>query len=53
MIPLSAPRRIVNDMLHFAKGIPTVPVQKRMALKALIEARGARTERPRLTAIFT
>lgn len=53
MIPLSAPRRIVNDMLHFAKGVPTVPVQKRMALKALIEAREACTERPRWTAIFT
>ena len=52
MIPLSVPRRIVNDMLHFAKRIPTVPVQKRMALAPLVEARAACTERPRWTAIF-
>jgi pyruvate/2-oxoglutarate dehydrogenase complex dihydrolipoamide acyltransferase (E2) component len=53
MIPLSIPRRMVNDLLYFAKGIPTVPVQKRMALKPLIEARAALNERPRWTAIFT
>jgi pyruvate/2-oxoglutarate dehydrogenase complex dihydrolipoamide acyltransferase (E2) component len=53
MIPLSIPRRMVNDLLYFAKGIPTVPVQKRMALKALIEARAACNDRPRWTAIFT
>ncbi len=53
MIPLSIPRRMVNDLLYFAKAIPTVPVQKRMALAPLIEARAALSERPRWTAIFT
>jgi pyruvate/2-oxoglutarate dehydrogenase complex dihydrolipoamide acyltransferase (E2) component len=53
MIPLSIPRRMVNDLLYFAKGIPTVPVQKRMALAPLVEARAACRERPRWTAIFT
>jgi hypothetical protein len=53
MIPLSVPRRMVNDLLYFAKGIPTVPVQKRMALGPLVEARAACRERPRWTAIFT
>ena len=41
MIRLSIPRRMVNDLLYFAKSIPTVPVQKRMALAPLIEARAA------------
>lgn len=53
MIPLSLPRRMVIDLLYFARGIPTVPVQKRMALAALVEARAACRERPRWTAIFT
>ncbi len=53
MIPLSIPRRMVIDLLYFARSIPTVPVQKRMALKSLIEARAACHERPRWTAIFT
>jgi hypothetical protein len=53
MIRLSVPRRMVIDLLYFAKGIPTVPVQKRMSLGALIAARAACKDRPRWTAIFT
>jgi pyruvate/2-oxoglutarate dehydrogenase complex dihydrolipoamide acyltransferase (E2) component len=53
MIPLSVPRRMVIDLLYFARGVPTVPVQKRMALASLIAARAACKERPRWTAIFT
>jgi hypothetical protein len=53
MIRLSVPRRIVIDLLYFASGIPTVPVQKRMSLGALVAARAACRERPRWTAIFT
>jgi pyruvate/2-oxoglutarate dehydrogenase complex dihydrolipoamide acyltransferase (E2) component len=53
MIPLSVPRRMVIDLLYFARGVPTVPVQKRMALAPLIAARAACKERPRWTAIFT
>jgi hypothetical protein len=53
MIRLSVPRRIVIDLLYFARGIPTVPVQKRMSLGALVAARAACRERPRWTAIFT
>ena len=36
-IPLSVHRRMVIDFLHFAKGLPTVPVQKRMSLVALVD----------------
>ncbi len=53
MIRLSVQRRIVIDLLYFARGIPTVPVQKRMSLAALVAARAACGERPRWTAIFT
>jgi hypothetical protein len=52
-IPLSAQRRMVLDLLYFAKRIPTVPVQKRMSLAPLVAARAACRRRPRWTAIFT
>lgn len=53
MIRLSVPRRMVLDLLYFARGVPTVPVQKRMSLGPLLAARAACRERPRWTAIFT
>jgi hypothetical protein len=53
MIRLSIPRRMVGDLLYFARGIPTVPVQKRMALGPLVAARAACRERPRWTVLFT
>jgi hypothetical protein len=53
MIPISAQRRMVLDLLYFARRIPTVPVQRRMSLAALVAARAACRRRPRWTAIFT
>jgi len=53
MIALSVPRRMVLDLLYFARAVPTVPVQKRMALGKLAKARAACAKRPRWTAIFT
>jgi hypothetical protein len=53
IIRLSLPRRMVIDLLHFARHVPTVPVQKRMALKPLMTARAGCRERPRWTALFT
>jgi hypothetical protein len=41
------------DLLYFAAGIPTVPVQRRMSLGPVVSARAACHERPRWTAIFT
>jgi hypothetical protein len=52
-IPLSRPRILVCDLLHFAAGIPTVPVQRRMYLGDLVAARAAHPDRPSWTAIFT
>ncbi len=43
---------MVVDLLHFARAIPTVPVQRRMQLAPLIAARAASADKPRWTAIF-
>ena len=52
-IPISVPRRMVLDLLYFAKRIPTVPVQKRMSLAPLVTARAECRQRVRWVAIFT
>lgn len=51
-LPLSRPRRLICDLLHFAAGVPTVPVQRRMKLAPLVAARRALAERPPWTAVF-
>jgi hypothetical protein len=51
-IPLSRARRLVIDFLHFAAGAPTVPVQRRINLQPVIEARAALSDRPAWTAIL-
>jgi hypothetical protein len=52
-IRLSVPRRMIIDLLYFARGIPTIPVQKRMSLAGLVAARSKCSQRPRWIAIFT
>ena len=52
-IPLSRARRLVIDFLHFAAAIPTVPVQRRVHLRPVIDARAALLDRPPWSAIFT
>src|SRR5215472_1511201 len=52
-IPISIQRRMVLDLLYFAKHIPTVPVQRRMSLAPLVAARAKCRQRVRWTAIFT
>jgi hypothetical protein len=51
-IPLSRARRLVIDYVHFAAGVPTVPVQRRIRLRPVIEVRAALPERPGWTAVF-
>jgi hypothetical protein len=53
VVPLSRPRRLICDLLHFASGVPTVPVQRRMKLGPIAGSRSALAERPPWTAIFT
>jgi hypothetical protein len=51
-IPLLPSRRVQNDFLYFANRTPILPVQRRMALGALVEARKANPHRPPWTALF-
>ena len=51
-IPLSPCRRLINDVLHFARKVPTVPVQRRMDLAPLVAVRNTARPRPSWCAIF-
>lgn len=51
-IRLSVQRRMVIDLLFFAKSIPTIPVQRRISLASLVAARARCEERPRWISIF-
>ncbi len=44
---LSLPRRQVGDLLHFAQKVPSVPVQRRMNLGPLLQARQKALPRPK------
>jgi hypothetical protein len=51
-LKLSAPRRLVGDLMRFSIGVPRVTVQRRMSLDPLLKARTAQQTRPSWTAIF-
>lgn len=38
-LPISRPRRLIADLVHFAKRVPSVPVEKRLDISALAAAR--------------
>lgn len=52
-LPLSLPRRLIGDLMHFAHQIPTVPVQRRMNLAPVVAARQAAQPKPSWCALFT
>jgi hypothetical protein len=52
-LPLSLPRRFLGDLLHFAKQIPSIPVQRRLNVRRLVEARAVAYPRPSWCALFT
>ena len=52
-IPLSRPRRLIGDLLYFASSVPSAPVQRRMNLQALLDAKAILPDCPSWTAIFT
>jgi hypothetical protein len=52
-LPLSIPRRLTGDLLHFAQQVPTVPVQRRMNIQSLVAARRLSLSRPSWCALFT
>lgn len=51
-LPLSKPRRFINDLVHFARKVPSVPVSRMMDLGALIEPREAHPSRPSWSVLF-
>lgn len=50
---LSVPRRVVCDLLHFARRVPTVPVQRVIDVSALAAARRLTESRISWPALFT
>jgi hypothetical protein len=52
-IPLSAPRRLINDLVHFARQVPTVPVQRTMDVSRVAALRDRAARRVGWAAIFT
>jgi hypothetical protein len=52
-IPLSVCRRLMGDLLHFARKVPSVPVQRLMNIAAVRNAREQTTSRPSWCVIFT
>jgi hypothetical protein len=52
-LALSLPRRFICDLVHFARKVPSVPVQRRMSLHAVVAARQAAVPRPSWCALFT
>jgi hypothetical protein len=51
-VPLSLPRRLICDLLHFAQRIPSVPVQRLMNLHPLCDARKRAASRISWCALF-
>jgi hypothetical protein len=52
-LPLSLPRRFITDLVHFARQVPSVPVERPMDLGPLVEARRVAVPKPNWAAIFT
>ena len=49
---LSLPRRLLCDLLHFARQISSVPVQRRMDLSSVVDARRKSQPRPSWIVLF-
>jgi hypothetical protein len=52
-LPLSLPRRLICDLMHFAVRVPTVPVQRRMHLAEVAAVRAEAAPRPSWSSLFT
>jgi len=52
-LPLSLPRRLIGDLMHFVNKTPTVPVERRMNLAPVAAARERAVPKPSWCALFT
>ena len=50
--PLSVPRRLIADLLHFSKRVPSIPLSRQMDVSALLGPRRAHPARPSWSVIF-
>lgn len=51
-IPLSPPRRLMCDLLHFSRRVPLVAIERQFRLPALVAARQAADPRPSWFTLF-
>ncbi|MRG56787.1 hypothetical protein GF108_14510 [Phyllobacterium sp. SYP-B3895] len=51
-LKLSAPRRLVNDLMRFSIAVPRVTVQRQMNLGPLLRARMSQSAKPSWTVLF-
>lgn len=51
-LKLSAPRRLVNDLMKYSTAIPRVTVQRQMGLGTLVQARMEQVAKPSWTVLF-
>ncbi len=51
-IPISVPRRLIIDLLHFSRQIPTLPLCRRINVGALEDYRKAHPSRPSWSLLF-
>jgi hypothetical protein len=52
VFPLSVPRRLIADLLHFAGRVPSIPLSRMMDVSALFAARRAHPARPSWSVLF-
>ncbi len=50
--PLSVPRRLIADLLHFSRRVPSIPLSRMMDVSPLIGARRTHPARPSWSVIF-
>jgi len=51
-IPISGPRRFINDLVHFARRVPSVPVSRTMSVRRLMEPRRLHPAKPSWATLF-
>ena len=52
VFPLSVPRRLIVDLLHFARRVPSIPLSRMMDVSGLFAARRAHPSRPSWSVLF-
>ncbi len=52
VFPLSVPRRLIADLLHFARRVPSIPLSRLMDVSELQAARRAHPARPSWSVLF-